>query len=355
MKEWNYAFDPVSKADWLKQAEKDLKGTSLESLESEWWPGEKLNPIHFAEDLQQHIISLPDRFFIQPPSIMEWIDTSIFDGTTIQNNIKRALEYGAQTIVLNVSENINADYDVWLDGVFTEMIDIEINISSENSIPVSAIITSAPARPVIRLNRGNESSSDFLIDAIHDHDHSFHFVYAIDSEGNWIKNTVDVFKKIQSDLSHWMANNREALDFFNACILMIVPDHIYFKQIIQTRALQLVWIQLLTRSGQHADKIDSIIECHILGHEMMDPDQYLIRTAASTLGASLTGVKSICIHHSDKNDLPNYYQRVNRNIHHLLSLESGIYKGVDPVSGSYSVDFYTKKWTEEILESLQNK
>jgi methylmalonyl-CoA mutase N-terminal domain/subunit len=34
-------------------------------------------------------------------------------------------------------------------------------------------------------------------------------------------------------------------------------------------------------------------------------------------------------------------------------MESEIYSGVDPIGGSYAIDFYTRKWSEAIWKNLR--
>ena len=358
MKEWKYTFEPISKTKWLEQAEKDLKGKSFESLQSEWWPGETLVPVHFKEDLSDQIVSLPGTFFQQPPLLMEWIDVSLSDGFESREKIIRALEYGAQALVLDVNVNKSPDFDLLLKGVFTDIVELAINILPDqigNEVSIPGVL---PPGILIRLNRNTMQSSDFLKTAIELQDvgntKTFQFIYSIGSGGNWAKNVVEIFKILKNDLDHWVEVNGSAVEFFQQCILKIEPEEIYFQQIIQTRVLQLLWIHFASALDTHHISPNSIIECHIRSDEPKDPDQYLIRAATSTLAAAMTGVKAICIHHLINEDIPSFYQRINRNIHHLLTLESGIYKGTDPLTGSYTIDYYTKKWTRDILEQIRS-
>ena len=141
-------------------------------------------------------------------------------------------------------------------------------------------------------------------------------------------------------------------DFLENVVLQFEPDKNYFKQVIQTRTIQLLWLNF---PECEKNITFSPIEIHILNRDGIHPDQFLIHAAASSLAASLTGAGTLCIHHNRSKDYPDFYSRISRNIHHLLQLECNMYRGRDPLAGAYMIDFYTKKWTTEILHQLEKK
>ena len=98
---------------------------------------------------------------------------------------------------------------------------------------------------------------------------------------------------------------------------------------------------------------DHYLECHIYESTQESPEHFLIRASMSGLAASLAGSHTVCIHHSSREETPDLYKRANRNIHHLLQLESAMYKGVDPMSGAISIDYYTRSWTQKIWNALR--
>src|SRR5688572_26537260 len=130
MDEWKYTFDPVSKNEWIKQIEKDLKQASVESLQREWWPGESVFPLHHKEDIKE-IVSLPDDFFINPPLIIEWVKT-VQDTDEMRKKLMQALKYGAQSIIFEFDYNNKPDLDYLLKDVLTEMLELSVQINPEN-------------------------------------------------------------------------------------------------------------------------------------------------------------------------------------------------------------------------------
>jgi hypothetical protein len=76
----------------------------------------------------------------------------------------------------------------------------------------------------------------------------------------------------------------------------------------------------------------------------------------SSLAAFLTGITSLCIHHHEAEAIPGFFRRIDRNLHHLLHLESGLPAGRDPLSGAYTIDFYSGRGLSEFGRgSTRNK
>ncbi|MBK9981476.1 MAG: hypothetical protein IPP15_03455 [Saprospiraceae bacterium] len=357
MSDWNYTFDPISKANWLKQIEADLLPRGIESIQTEWWPGEIIVPTQHIDDRQQSI-RLPDRLFNQPPRILEWIDTSIDEAKTINIKILDALNYGVQSLILHVDAERKMPFRLWLDGVLFDMIEVAVSLDQESPEIIHAIREIIPRSALIRLNRMKGQSSSVFLEAlqgsIDENAKSYRFIYEISSTGEWTKQTSEIFQLIINDLTYWTSQGFNSLDFLENCILKLTPDTQYLKQLIQTRVLHLIWNNLWNLSiNTKNNSTSSYLECHILPDNMTDPDKYLIRASVSSLAASLTGTHSICIHHQNGRNLADYYKRIDRNIHHLLNMESEMYTAQDPLAGAYNLDFYTHRWTSEIWSYLQ--
>ena len=112
--------------------------------------------------------------------------------------------------------------------------------------------------------------------------------------------------------------------------------------------LHLLWLNL---TREHSSRL----ECHIKPKAGEKPEHYLVRSSLSALAATLTGTASLCMHHIQDTGVPDFYKRIDRNLHHLLHLESGLPSGVDPLAGAYTLDYYTRNWTERIWNQLLEK
>jgi methylmalonyl-CoA mutase len=179
------------------------------------------------------------------------------------------------------------------------------------------------------------------------------FAYTFESAGNLIEETTAIFKKILADLAEWMAFGLSAESFFSKCIFQIHPDSNYFKQIILTRTLHLLWNNLLRSHGDEINTLKSgFLETHIAQNPAEEPDPFLIRASMSGLAASLAGTTALYVDGLMSEKGQDFYTRINRNIHHLLHLESEMYKGKDPLAGAYAIDFHTKRWVNKIWSGL---
>jgi hypothetical protein len=351
MKEWRYTFDAVSKAEWLAQIKKDLKETSFDSLQTQWWEGEFIEPFHHKEDILEKV-KLPEHYFTDPPHIMEWINTSAKDGVQISAQINNALQYGAGSLIFENKRTSLPDWNLWLKGVYQDIVDISIDLSPANQENITSILKDIPNTVIVRLHRDSDSTPDtfnhlFLAKP----DQTPQLIYQMRSGKSLINDAVELFSNILRDFK-LLSELTNSNDYSRIYRIKIDAESSFVKQVIQLRVIQLVWLNITARFQTPPKKTMSPIEFHIHPIGNINPDQFLINAAAASVSASLTGVIAICVHHMSKENIPGYYERINRNIHHLLALECQIYKGQDPLSGSYTVDYYSAKWTREILDKL---
>ena len=358
MKDWEYTFDPVSKAEWIRQVTSDLKQKPVESLTGEWWEGEPRWPLLHAEDMDDEVVRLPDFLFNTPPQITEQISAASSSPESVHQTILEALQFGTQSVILQVTSREGIFNPEWIKDVHLDWITFQIEYVGNIAASQSSFINSIPKHTFYRVVRGRFAKplSSILfgekptarIDIT-----AFRFVYYFPSDGNWTEKTTATLNALLDDLQQWKANGFETSTFFNQCILAIVADQDFFKQIIQTRTLHVLWQNLSQYYSKDALSVNSqYLETHIVQKNEEKPDLFLVRASMSALASSLSGTGALCIHQSMEDTTPLFYQRINRNIHHLLELESGMYKGIDPLSGAYSIDFHLKRWATSIWNNL---
>ena len=353
MKEWKYTYDTVNKSEWIDQIKKDLKDGPIEKLFSEWWPGETRIPFHHKEDVPSDPVVLPAQFFDSPPQIIEWITPSPHSNL-VQMQISASLNYGAQSIIVEQVDSVEVEYAAWLRGVFPEMIHLALNTDVEKVKSDISWLSGLPTPSSVRIERGNISSSTFMAtgwELERSSGHPVKFIYRF-TPSDWIESTTRKLKQILNDLHHWANEGLDAGSYFSKCILVYDSPKEFFLQLIEVRSLQLLWLNILDQYHAGFTSGRSPVEFHIRPLNETDPNLYLVRAATSSLAASLSGVQGICIHHLTSEGTPDFYTRVDRNTHHLLHLESEMYKGSDPLAGSFTLDYYTRKWAEEIYQNL---
>ena len=356
MKEWHYHFDPVAKEDWIRQIEADLRQKPLESLYSEWWPGEQLRPLLAAEDSSSHFVCLPPALFTQAPVIAAFISTGSMPPAVVNRKILQALKQGVQRIILQTPSSLSQIEEAWFSGVHREM--IEVTIQPANRSQETFNTANADGQGIsLRIER-NESPIPLstLINPSgigHPGLETMRFVYQFPSSGIWDEATSKTFSTLIEDLKHWTTLGYDPMTFFSKTIISVQADQSYFKHIIQTRVLHLIWNNLKDHFiGDIESEINHYLECHVEPHTDEHADHYLIKASMSALAASLCGTSVICIHAPALNPDAEFYERILRNIHYLLQLESDMYKGVDPLAGAYALDYYTRLWAQNIWDAI---
>ncbi len=358
MKDWEYTFEPVSKAEWIRQITSDLKQKPLESLSGEWWEGEPGWPVLHTEDMTDEMVRLPDFLFNHPPPIIEQISVAFNSPEAINTSILEALQFGAQSVILQLTSTEEHFNTQWIRDVRLDWITFQIEKEPYTAAPGIAFIKNLPEQISIRIKRGDSSrplSSNLQSKNTSSPPDisSLRFIYHFQSTGNWIEKTTATFNTLIADLQEWNANGFETSAFFSQCTLTLEADQDYFKQIIQTRSLHVLWQNLNMYYCKDVQLVDGrYLETHIGQKKDEKPDLFLVRASMSALAASLAGAGAVCIHHSIEESTPLFYQRINRNIHHLLELESGMYKGTDPLAGAFSMDFHIKRWVTRIWDGL---
>ena len=357
MKDWEYTFDPVSKTDWIRQIEVDLRQKPISSLHSEWWPGEALSPLLHTEDYSGEPIRLPDHLFEQPPRITEFINLNGFTTTDVNRKILEALKYGAQSIILHPGESENLFQKEWFADVLTEIVTLAIQVKGAGRETFKNLISSSPAYLLHRIERSTGTPLADILDLASNSGHqslySMRFVYHLPAEGAWDLSTANVFNTILDDFNTWTNAGLNPESFFNQVILSIEASQFYFKHIIQTRVIHLLWLNLLNHHSIGFTGMSSHpVECHIEQHADETPQHFLIRASTAALAAAMSGTDALCLHHSDQPGMQSFYRRINRNIHHLLNLECDMYKGRDPISGAFAIDLHARNWTRNIWDKL---
>lgn len=356
MKEWAYTFDAVSKEKWIRQIETDLRQKPVSSLQSAWWPDALLMPLVHPEDIYDEPVRLPDSFFEEPPLITEMIEAGGMTAALVNQQILKALQQGAQSIIIRLNPGEQLLDERWLEGVNREMVTLALQPANIKKETIADLKKSLTERIQLRCERHDQTLSfNELIYAFSQESHllkSLKFIYRFPSSGIWDKEAAHVFNILFADLNTWLATGFDATSFFAQCILALEADQTFFKQIIQTRVLHMIWQNLRAHHGDLTSDIHQhYLECHINQNQQEKPANFLIRASMSALAASLSGTHGLCIHHSHQPEA-SFFERNNRNLHHLLHLESGMYKGTDPLAGAYALDYHTTLWTKSIWEQL---
>lgn len=353
MQNWEYTFDPVSKEAWIQQIEQDLKGQSIDSLHKEWWPGEPLVPIHHFEDSALSPISLPKELFRDPPKIIERVNASSLNESTFNDRIIEALQFGAQVFEISSTSIDEIDIDIVLKNVVPGIIEWQISNlsllqeftkreSNHAFYHIGIAEDDAPLEFYQLQNLGTSITPAEL-----------RFEYYVVLENDFVDYGTRLFQLIVDEGRNWKERLEKDPDhFFNAVQLRLHADKDFFKCVVEIRAMHLLWQNLVLHfTGKPVLRYDYLKL--IIQQKDEKPDDFLIRASMSALAGCLSGAGGISINKNDDPANPDFYRRINRNIFHLLHLESGLPKGEDPLAGAYTIDYYTRLWSERIWNNLK--
>ncbi|MEX0822980.1 MAG: methylmalonyl-CoA mutase subunit beta [Balneolaceae bacterium] len=368
-------FPPVSRDEWEKQIEKDLKGEDYKE-KLFWNTLEDFGalPFYRKEDLDQinHQTSGPVK---SPASwqICEPVYGS--DPKSANSEILKAIAGGADSVTLLVQAtanegllngNISGTHLQSQEGL--KFLFTDVNPSETSLFFDSGMITPAIAA---MLKNHTEDFTDvsllfdpFTYIAKHGRlpvsaeqrnsitqqlvDQSNYRVLSADGlayrqAGATIVQEIGISLTIASE---YLANlppevrEKAAKQFF----VRLSAGSLYFPEIAKFRAVRLLWKQLLN-AYNISDDIDLWIDAQTTSTNKtaIDPHSNILRATTEAMAAILGGANRITIRpHDESFQQPDSFsKRISRNIHHILSEEAYLGKVNDPSAGSYYIETLT--------------
>ena len=119
----------------------------------------------------------------------------------------------------------------------------------------------------------------------------------------------------------------------------------YFLEIAKTRALKILWANVLEAYDLKEIEMPDI-EAHFSSSAFgEDPNTNMIRSTTQAMSAVLGGVNRLTILPSDlkSGNTTEFSRRIARNVQHLLMMESLMDRVIDPAKGSYYIEKLTEK------------
>lgn len=130
----------------------------------------------------------------------------------------------------------------------------------------------------------------------------------------------------------------------------------FFVAIAKIRALKLLWSNLLGAYGYADSHLPPIVAHFAPETQTEDPHANMIRAATQAMSAVIGGANRLYVLPSDAaihNESTGFSRRIARNVQHLLQLESYLDRVVDPASGSYYIETLTDKLAHKAWASFQ--
>jgi len=332
MKAFNSNFTTTSFSDWLQKAEKDLKGKSLDELSWSWNDTIKFPPLYFDSPSE----------LIVPVSNKSWSICESFtvDSPTQSNNgILDGLSRGLESLHLMVSSPLSkADWAKLLDKVILTYITLYISCEEDSSLaaldsylqdnewtPDQLFVVVSDGTPIPeRLKECQNVATQFNL--------------------NTKSLALDLAKQLQAAEQLLMGTTIKKNIIFNTLL-----SKNFYQNVASIQTLKILWQNILDAHQLDPNTRLQMV-AHIQDHAGLDENTQKINATIQAISADVSGIDSLLIHPQSTAEDQGFERRINRNIQHLLKLESFLDQVMNPTEGSYYFDHLTKTLAEETWE-----
>jgi methylmalonyl-CoA mutase len=357
------AFAPVSKEEWLKKIEKELKGQPLESLDWALQGGLRASPFAHREDWPFETPPLPAERLNNDWEIGEEIPVhTIHEARQLA---LEAIENGVQAPRWTLKRPLRLhEWQELLGGIDMALVSTHIaGIQKAEDFPAIwktffEMVQSHPQRLSLRgsiyihgiayaeegfaremaplLERGAMALPGFRLLTVNGH---------LDFKGP---------EGVVDELTGILARGASIMDRYTS--LGLAPDRVhhhiqlsvavgtaYFLEIAKIRALKLLWAHLMDAYGITNLSLPPIDVRFAPASQTADPHQNMIRAATQAMSAVIAGVDRLTVQPAEDTA---FGRRIARNVQHLLKMESYLDRVIDPAAGSY----YIEKLTDALAE-----
>lgn len=130
----------------------------------------------------------------------------------------------------------------------------------------------------------------------------------------------------------------------------------YFVEIAKLRALRILWANILDGYGLGEEALPPIATHLAPETQTDDPNTNMIRATTQAMAAAIGGANVIFIRPANyklREPSTSFTRRMARNVQHLLQMESHLDRVVDPAAGSYYIEQLTKALAEQAWRHFQ--
>jgi hypothetical protein len=321
---------------------------------SEWWPGEPIDPFLDASD-EPGIVSLPDDWFVRTPLLVETIaPVAGSPPADVNHRILQSLRHGAEVIRIHAASAALGQATAWLDDVMTDMVAVEWAISDVPANDPTKFLDALPKGTTLLLHGAHlleKEPADVaaLMELLAEAGIRPRILLHVPTESPSSPVQASVFGKLGQLVNRWDDLSGGGHASWPEHITVVqAGDGFYYRQVILSRAIQLVLRQLMgDQDGP------SPLEIDVVRMDNETPENFLIRAAASATGACLAGAGALAVRLDEAGDVAAHLRRAGLHLHHLLAMESQVMKGTDPLAGAYAIDHYTRTWAETLWAHVQ--
>ncbi len=361
-------FPSISKEEWLKKVEKDLKGRALTELN--WHLNEQITipPFYHVEDMEQQ------QFPIQGNrSNNHWqIGEQIVVGTDLKeaNQIAlNALMNGVEALHFVIDQSLSkTDLSLLLKGIEVDFISTHFRLKNASSdmgtllenfheLAIDNKKDTTSLNGSVQVRNGTQDWEQIKKGIAFAEIHLSKFsLLTIEDK--------TVGKSITAGLAEMMEDANKAI--IALMELGLNPSRVipkiqftirlscsYFVEIARIRALKLLWANLLN-AYELAPSVPIISAQFRMDSQSDNPHHNMIRATTQAMSAALGGVDRLTVLPANESfeTATDFTRRIARNVQHLLKLESHLDRVVDPAAGSYYIEKLTQKFGTEAWQQI---
>lgn len=370
-------FPSISKEEWLKKIEKDLKGKPFSDLQWQLEDNVQLDPFYHPDD---HI----------PPLSLPWKERSnnewevgeyiINDKAEEANKLAlSALQGGAQALLFRLEKGLKPE------ALKQLLKDVKLDLISTHFEQFYADKDPAQLLNQIFEHIKEQEKDPAIIEGSIDFDPILDWVDPpMDKMQECIvfcQENMPKFKILQvngreyhggneyssRELGYILAKGNEYLSYLSEQGLdpALINRHMqfaisistsFFVEIAKLRAFRLLWGNILKAHGVDPSEMPAV-EVHLAREtQVKDIHTNMIRATTQAMSAVIGGADRLYVRPANmvKKEAPTPFTlRIARNVQHLLKMESYLNRVIDPAAGSYYIEALTHKLADEAWTKFQ--
>jgi methylmalonyl-CoA mutase len=365
-------FSPITKDEWLKQIEKELKGKSIESLNWKISDNLILKPFYLAEDLTINNVDVK----ISIPQQREICEYIIVEN--IQKANKRALSAlmrGANSLHFNcINAEISIEFfEQLLNEIQWPYIQIHFTINQgvafinslydwckKNNLNTSelkgSICFDVYHREMLKGITADAEEFELFIKSVKELFPGLsNLCINATSYLNAGSDTIQELGYTSAHINEYLnfLDNKNLLKHITSIQIQIAVGSNYLVEIAKLRALRILIASILDKYHLLIDfKIHAFTATINKSHK--DAYNNILRATTEAMSAIVGGANQISVLPYDDitAETTEFSERIARNILLILSEESYLDKVIDPAAGSYMLEILTNELSKQSWEKF---
>jgi methylmalonyl-CoA mutase len=369
-------FNKISKEEWTKQIEKDLKGKSLD-LMNIYDNIEELSysTYYSSEDISSKNVQPGNYPYLRGINSTDndWSNCFFIEVTDESTANKKALSVlmkGCDSLYLK-SEKSQIDWVTVLNGIEHEFINLHFELNNFDDFEIiNSIINKHNRRHSFNfdfIEQPNDQQFETLTNSLKKHQQR---VFKINGFGaqqiganTWQE--IGFCLNAGHEILLKLMEKGLSIDEAAACLnFQIGIGANYFLEIAKIRSFRTLWAKVVDAYSPNLSSSYNLKIIAISGHlnkSVVDPHTNLLRQTTEAMAAVSAGIDDLLILPHDQyssKGVSELAERMALNISSILKEESYFDKVIDPLGGSYSIEELSKiigekAWT--FFQELESK